>query len=75
MDYQKHSSDTTTTTILRIKQVCTITGLSRTTIWRHIREGKFPAPVRLGPNAIGWFSHEIHDYLCSLPRTTVTTQD
>ncbi len=31
-------------------------GKSRTQIWRDVRAGKFPAPVQLGPNSIGWWS-------------------
>ena len=34
--------------ILRIPEVVEITGLSRTTIWRRVKSGDFPAPVRLG---------------------------
>lgn len=27
---------------------------SRATIWRWVREGKFPAPVKIGPNCTRW---------------------
>jgi len=29
-------------------------GVSRQTIWRWTREGKFPAPVKLGDNCTRW---------------------
>ena len=32
--------------ILRIPEVVRITGLSKTTIWRRVKSGDFPAPVR-----------------------------
>lgn len=40
--------------ILRIREVMERTGLSRTTIWRKVRAGKFPAPLQLTENAVGW---------------------
>jgi prophage regulatory protein len=30
------------------------TGLGRSTIYRLMTDGAFPAPVRLGPRAVGW---------------------
>ncbi|MBU2886735.1 AlpA family phage regulatory protein [Gilvimarinus agarilyticus] len=29
-------------------------GKSRSTIWRWVRSGQFPQPVRLAGNTIGW---------------------
>jgi len=43
-------------------------GKSRTQRWRDIRAGKFPAPVQLGPNSIGWYEDEIDAWLASRPR-------
>lgn len=41
---------------------------SRTTLWRDIRAGKFPAPVQLGPNSIGFYEDEVDAWLVSRPR-------
>ena len=56
--------------ILRAKAVKERTGYSRVQIWRKSRdpEDAFPAPVQLGPNAIGWFDDEITTWLENLPR-------
>lgn len=56
--------------IIRLPVVLRFTGLSRTTIWRKVRAGDFPAPVDLGPNAIGWFAGEIAGWLSDRPRRT-----
>jgi predicted DNA-binding transcriptional regulator AlpA len=40
--------------IIRSKEVQELTGLSRTTIWRLEREGKFPARVPLTASNVGW---------------------
>ena len=38
-------------------------GKSRTQTWRDVRAGRFPAPVQIGPNSVGWWSDELdaHD--------------
>ncbi len=34
-------------------------GKSGTQVWRDIRAGRFPAPIQLGPNSIGWYDDEL----------------
>lgn len=55
--------------IIRMVTVISITGLSRTTLWRRVKDGSFPEPVQISANAIGWYAHEIEKFLLSLPRT------
>lgn len=52
--------------IMRPRQVCRAIGLSRTTLWRRIRDGDFPRPLRLGGNAIGWRASVVAAYLDEL---------
>ena len=49
--------------ILRLPQVLTRTGLSRSTIYLRISEGSFPRPVSLGGRAVGWIEEEVDDWL------------
>ena len=56
--------------MLRPPEVMTRTGLSRTTIWRRVRAGTFPAPTELGENSIGWPESEITSWLAKRPRRT-----
>ena len=53
--------------MLRFPDVIEATGNSRTTIWRGIRAGTFPAPVQLGPNSVGWPEPVIAEWLASRP--------
>lgn len=58
------------TAILRLPEVLRITNLSRTTIWRWIKQGEFPAPMQLGGNtsrSIGWRRHDIDDWIATRP--------
>ena len=45
--------------ILRAKEVIKLTGLSRSTIWRLQRQGKFPRSRRIGDVAVGWLDAEV----------------
>ena len=50
------------------KQVMSRMGWSRTTLWRRVRTGEFPAPVKTGPNSVDWFSDEVDKAQEKLPR-------
>lgn len=58
--------------ILRTAAVCRETGVSRSTIWRWVKSGDFPAPIQLGPRAVAWPASEIADWMASRPRTIGT---
>lgn len=51
------------TSILRLPAVKKRTGLSRSTIYLRISEGRFPTPVSLGGRAVGWVEAEVNDWL------------
>lgn len=50
---------TTSTTFLRRHSVEAKTGLSRSTIYARVKDGTFPAPVRIGPRAVAWLESDI----------------
>ncbi len=56
-----------TVRMLRLPEVCEITGLSQTTIWRHERDGTFPHRRRLGPTLVAWRSDEVEEWIEGLP--------
>ena len=51
------------TRILRLREVMARTGLSRTTIYRWRRAGRFPQPVRLGTRNVGWIESELEAWM------------
>ena len=58
------------TRILRTPEVVEATGLSKTTIWRRVRSGDFPVPVKLGglkSRSSGWKKDEIEEWIGSRP--------
>jgi prophage regulatory protein len=39
---------------MRLPEVIRLTARKRSTIFRDVKSGKFPRPVKIGPNAIAW---------------------
>ena len=46
------------------------TGLSCSTLYRKMREGTFPEPLKIGERAVRWPASEIEAFLASRPRAT-----
>ena len=46
--------------IIRLKTVLARTGLSRSTVYRKIAEGTFPAQIRISVNGAGWRESDIN---------------
>jgi prophage regulatory protein len=54
--------------IIRRKELCKITGVSMTTLWRWEREGSFPARIRLSTHSVGWRRSDIETWLETRPK-------
>jgi prophage regulatory protein len=57
-----------TADIIRARDIRAATGLHPATVWRLRAAGKFPAPIRLGIQAIGWRRQDIETWLDSRER-------
>ncbi|MDU0957406.1 MAG: AlpA family phage regulatory protein [Bradyrhizobium sp.] len=51
--------------IVRLKTVLARTGLSRSTIYRKIGEGSFPAQLRISVNGAGWRESDIDRWVAN----------
>ena len=51
------------TRFLRLPEVMARTGLSRSTIYVRLAEGRFPRPVALGGRAVGWIEAEVDEWV------------
>ena len=55
--------------ILRLPDLVSETGLSKTSIWRRVKDRTFPEPVKLGgptSRAVGWRREDIETWLANL---------
>ena len=51
--------------IIRLKTVLARTGLSRSTIYRKIAEGTFPAQIKISTNGAGWKESDINRWVAN----------
>ena len=56
--------------MLRREEVQQRTGMSRSAIYRLMREGEFPLPQRIGQRAVRWRESELEAWLASRPLAT-----
>lgn len=54
---------TMATLILRLPEVKTRVGLSRSAIYLAVSRAEFPRPVQLGARAVGWLESEVEDWI------------
>ncbi len=52
-------------TIQKLPLVIGRTGVGRTSIYNGVKDGTFPAPIRLGPRAVGWLESDITEWINS----------
>lgn len=51
--------------ILRLPQVCDLTGLGRSVIYQMEADLRFPKRIKLGTRAVGWLEQEVHTWLAN----------
>ena len=51
------------TKFLRLKSVIELTGLSRSTIYLMMSEGRFPNSISIGSRAIAWTDNEVKEWI------------
>ena len=59
----------TTDRLVTRDEVERLTGLGRSHVYRAMREGRFPEPLRVGPKSVRWRLSEIEAWIASLPRS------
>ena len=61
--------------ILSMKEICALTGYSRTHIYRLERAGKFIRRRKMGLNKIGFMRQEFEEWVRNLPIPDLPTED
>lgn len=52
--------------LLRLREVIACTGMGKSTIYRKIKEGLFPAPVSVGGQSVRWRESDIDRWMQAL---------
>jgi len=50
----------------RIAEVTSLVGVSEPTIWRRVKDGSFPAPVRVSKRAVAWRQSDLREWADNL---------
>ena len=50
-------------TFVRLDEVRARTGLSRSTLYAYVRDGRFPAPVAISKRCVAWVEAEIDRWI------------
>ena len=48
---------------LKEKEVCERASLARARLWRKVKEGTFPAPVKLSNGRVAWYELEVTEWI------------
>jgi len=48
---------------IKLKEVMTMTGLARATVYKHMGDKKFPKSVSLGDRAVAWLESEVEEWM------------
>lgn len=56
--------------LLTIKEVVQITGFKKSTIYKFIRENKFPQPLKFGKSS-RWIKSEINEWINNLKQKEI----
>lgn len=53
--------------LLRIRDVCHLTGLGRSTVYLKVKEGSFPTPVQLHGTCVAWYQSQVQAWIATRP--------
>ncbi|WP_201752611.1 helix-turn-helix transcriptional regulator [Sphingomonas changnyeongensis] len=54
--------------LIRLPEVLRRTGLSRSTIYGWIENGRFPRQVQLSARCVAWYESEVNEWIAARPR-------
>lgn len=63
--YEKLIQQSPTPRLLRVRDVQLVVNVARSTLYRWIKDGHFPAPVLIGPRAIGWYETDVAHWIAA----------
>jgi prophage regulatory protein len=49
--------------VLRLPQVCKVTGLCRSSVYQMETEQRFPRRIKIGARSVGWIESEVQNWL------------
>lgn len=56
--------------LMTLRAVTQFTSLSRATVYRRVKEGSFPKPIKIGDNRVAWRFEDLDAWLSACAATT-----
>ena len=56
-------NETSGSRLLSWKQLRDLVPLSRTTVWRRVRDKQFPEPLRISPGRVAWAERDVVEWI------------
>jgi len=53
--------------ICRPREAVSMLGVSKSTLWRMVKDGIIPPPIKIGRQAVGWRSETLSEFINSRP--------
>ena len=66
--HRPHAGDSMMPRLLTLRDVTTVTALSRSAVYALMADSRFPKPLRIGSRAVRWVEQEVVDFIASRPR-------
>ena len=57
--------------IIRLSEVISRTGMSRSSIYERIKDGSFPSPIKITNHAVGWIEKEVDAWISDYGNLTL----
>jgi len=55
--------NTSTRRLIREKDVCMKISCGRAVLWRKMKEGAFPKPIKIADGRVAWWEEEVEEWL------------
>lgn len=52
--------------IWNVRTITIKTGISRSTLYKYVKDGHFPRQRKLGPRRVGWLASEVRSWMTAL---------
>ena len=65
---KKETAMTANDRMLRLTEIVELTGLSKASVYRRMKDSNFPKPRAMGPRAVRWSAAAVESWLCERPR-------
>lgn len=49
--------------LVRLKEVTEVTALAKSTVWKYVKEGKFPKPYKISKQVTVWNSEDVEAWM------------